>query len=45
LTYGRAFVQLPLTANAIIIGYNLPELYANETLVLDIACWAACSPA
>lgn len=36
-SYGGAFVQLPLTANAIIIGYNLPELYANETLVLDIA--------
>jgi ABC-type phosphate transport system substrate-binding protein len=39
-SYGGPFVQLPLTANAIIIAYNLPELSAGDTLVFDISTLA-----
>jgi ABC-type phosphate transport system substrate-binding protein len=38
--YGGPFVQLPLTANAVILAFNLPELYSNDTLALNVATLA-----
>ncbi len=35
--FGGPFVQLPLTASAIVMGYHLPELNATtDTLVFDV---------